>query len=236
MSWKHPSYSFVWIFPAGRGNCAFLRTALNHGFIIDMAEGMDGFDIPRFIAKWFVPDLELYPSNDSDGSKIAQTLLSHAHRDHIEECERLRSGPLHPYLLTCPNDKIQPPGWEDERFNWNRHGNPKGTEDLINIYRSLYHDRHAPLQSIRYEGKRPLRGMEYGLYYLRPPICDWMYAGRSQDNEYGNATSIMFYFRHGEQSILFPGDMTPEGMKRILEERNGSEKRFTRFYESAATV
>ena len=52
---------------------------------------------------------------------------------------------------------------------------------------------------------------------------------RADDNAYGNSTSIMFYLRHGNNSILFPGDMTCEGMKHVLDEAYGVEKRYTVF-------
>ena len=39
----------------------------------------------------------------------------------------------------------------------------------------------------------------------------------------------MFYLRHGSNSILFPGDMTPEGMNRVLEDGKDVEKRYTKF-------
>lgn len=42
----------------------------------------------------------------------------------------------------------------------------------------------------------------------------------------------MFYLRYGINSILFPGDMTPEGMERILDDGEGVEKRYTLFKPS----
>jgi hypothetical protein len=225
MPWKYSNSSFIWIFPVGRGNCAFLRTGLNHGFILDMAEGDDGFDITQFLKTYFVPDLTKYP--DDEGRRIAQALLSHPHEDHIARCDDLGSGVLYPYFLTCPNEKD-----EKEKFNWDRHGNREGTEDLIEAYKSLYKDRNPPLQSLKYDGRMSVPNMEYGLYYVRPPVCDRLHSAKSAVNEYGNATSIMFYYRHGNQTVLFPGDMTPEGMELVLNERAGSEKRYTKFYDT----
>ena len=40
----------------------------------------------------------------------------------------------------------------------------------------------------------------------------------------------MFWYRHGQDTILFPGDMMPEGMKFVLKNLRGTEKRFTSFY------
>ena len=121
MSWKYPHASLIWIFPVGRGNCAFLRTKLNHGFILDMAAGHDGFDIKKFIVQNFLPLLDKYPA-DSE-RRIAQAVLSqHPHRDHIARCGELKDGSkLHPHLVTCPNNKVA-----DEAINWWRVDNPKG--------------------------------------------------------------------------------------------------------------
>jgi hypothetical protein len=226
MAWSLTNASFIWIFPVGRGNCAFLRTGLNHGFILDMGEEGE-FDISEFIKKEFVPDLTKYP--DASGNRIAQAVLSHPHEDHIKNCETLKEQELAPHLITCPNEKT-----ESEKFNWERHGNPKGTEALIETYKSLYAARTPPLQSIKYDGQRSVPNMEYGLYYVRPPVCEELHG--ADTNKYGNATSIMFYFRHGTHSILFPGDMTPEGMKTVLFEKKGAEKRFTRFSGSVTTA
>lgn len=224
MAWKYANSSFVWVFPVGRGNCAFLRTGLNHGFILDMGSEYE-FDISEFVKKWFVPDLTKYP--DANGHRIAQAVLSHPHEDHITNCGVLREEGLYPALLTCPNDKT-----EGERFDWTRHGNPDGTEELIETYKSLYAKRTPPLQSIRYDGTLSLPNLEYGLYYVRPPVCETLHP--SDDNKYGNATSIMLYFRHGGHSILFPGDMTPEGMELVLADK--AEKRYSRFYNTGAAA
>src|SRR5437870_3919456 len=157
--------------------------------------------------------------------RIAQAVLSHPHRDHIQECEHLKDGkPLHPQLLTCPHDKQ--PG---EEVDWDRiKDDREGSVELLQTYRDLFKKRIPPLQTIQYESNRRLTStLEYGLYYLRPPVCDERHPDR--DNEYGNATSIVLYLRHGVNTILFPGDMTPEGMELILDNGEGLEKRFTIF-------
>src|SRR6266478_5037331 len=55
--------------------------------------------------------------------------------------------------------------------------------------------------------------LEYALYYLRPPICHELH--QDNDKKYGNATGTIFYLRHGVNTILFPGDMTPSTNKLI---------------------
>jgi len=221
MGWETSLSSFIWVFPVGRGNCAFLRTALNHGFILDMGGG-DLVDPVDFIRKKFLGKLSKYP--EADGHSIAQAVLSHPHSDHIRQCESLESGDLYPTLLTCPNDKV-----ETERLDWDRIKNPDGDADLTETYKKLYADRQPPLQTIHHKAASSLPNLEYGIYYISPPQCDVLHEAESSANEYGNCTSIMFYFRQGKHTILFPGDMTPEGMEHVLEERSGAQKRFTRF-------
>jgi beta-lactamase superfamily II metal-dependent hydrolase len=219
MPWENSAETHIWIFSVGRGSAAFVRTGLNHGFIIDMACS-DEFNPAEFIEDTFSKKLSKYKDR-----RIAQAILSHPHRDHIQECNALADGkPLHPQLLTCPNDKQT-----GEEVNWNRIKDDRaGWTELLQTYKNLFSKRKPPLQTIEYETNRQLTStLEYGLYYLRPPICDELH--RNDDNQYGNATSIMFYLRHGVNTILFPGDMTPEGMERILDDGEGVEKRFTIF-------
>jgi beta-lactamase superfamily II metal-dependent hydrolase len=219
MAWQDSFSTHIWIFSIGRGSAAFVRTGLNHGFIIDMGCSED-FSPAEFIEDTFKEKLTKYKK-----ATIAQALLSHPHRDHILECDSLGDGkPLHPQLLTCPNDRQG-----GEEMDWSRITDTRtGSAELLQTYRSLFKKRTPPLQTIEYETNRQLATtLEYGLYYLRPAICHALHP--NDDNEYGNATSIMLYLRHGVNSILFPGDMTPEGMERTLDEGKGVEKRFTVF-------
>ncbi len=219
MPWENSAETHLWIFNVGRGNAAFVRTGLNHGFVIDMASS-DEFSPAEFIKETFTKKLSKYKD-----SRIAQALLSHPHRDHIQDCEYLKDGkPLHPKLLTCPHDKQI-----GEEVDWDRFKDDRdGSAELLQTYRDLFKKRTPPLQTILYESNTRLAStLEYGLYYLRPPTCHELHP--EDDNKYGNACSIMLYLRYGVNTILFPGDMTPEGMERILDDGKGVEKRFTIF-------
>lgn len=229
MAWEHSLSTHIWIFAVGRGNAAFVRTGLNQGFIIDMGAS-DDFDPAEFIKKHFVSKLDSY-----DKSAIAQAVLSHPHSDHITKCRELAANrPLYPKFLTCPHDKLgAEQGSSDERLNWSRIKNPEGSAELLTAYKSLYASRQLPLQTIEFNAKRAIPNLEYGVYYARPPICETLH--ESDDNAYGNSTSIMFYLRHGDHSLLFPGDMTPEGMRHILDEEAGVEKRYTVFDSKAVS-
>jgi hypothetical protein len=221
MPWKYPGCSFVWIFPVGRGNCAFIRTRLNHGFILDMAAGANGFEIGKFITKYFVPDLTSYPEKGTP-KRIAQAVLSHPHTDHIARCGELKDGLLDPHLITCPNDRV-----DGERIDWTRLDNPAGGKAVVDQYRSLFAKRTPPLQTIEYEARSTSRELEYGVYYVRPPICAELHP--NNNNHYTNSTSLVFWFRNGRDTILFPGDIMPDGMTHVLANQKGTEKRFTRF-------
>lgn len=213
VSWEYSLATHIWVFNVGRGSAAFVRTGLNQGFILDMGCSSE-FSPAAFLNKHIVPKLDKYQD-----CWIAQAILSHPHKDHIEECSYLQNGTLHPKLLTCPNDKTF-----EEALNWKRIKNPAGSEKLVETYRSLYGGRRPPLQTIQFNSRRTIPNLEYGIFYIQPPQAERLH---TDDNQYGNACSIMFYLRHGNHSILFPGDMTPEGMEHILEERKGVEKRYS---------
>jgi hypothetical protein len=228
VGWDASFDTHIWIFAVGRGNAAFIRTGMNHGFILDM-NAVD-FDVAQFVREKFVPRLDLYaqPNSKEKGRKIAQAILSHPHGDHISQCAELqRDRPLHPALLTCPHDKSPDGGGLDERLNWKRICNRESDAENVRTYQELYRQRTLPLQTIQYVQGRNVPNLEYGIFYIRPPVCEKIHP--NNDNEYGNSTCIMFYLRHGNSSILFPGDMTPQGMGYVLAEREGVEKRYTKF-------
>lgn len=222
MAWNDSLATHIWIFSVGRGNAAFIRTGLNQGFILDM--NATDFDPAAFIKRTFLRKLDSY-----GGNPIAQAILSHPHADHIAQCSELaKEGRLYPTLLTCPHSKNFNDGTpSNEKLNWDRIKNQEKDKPLVETYKGLYEPRSLPLQTIRFDSSRTIPNLEYGIFYNRPPVCETLH--EKDDNAYGNSTSIMFYLRHGNNSILFPGDMTPEGMKNILEETKGVEKRYTVF-------
>ncbi|MBI2556054.1 MAG: hypothetical protein HYW13_01265, partial [Planctomycetes bacterium] len=109
--------------------------------------------------------------------------------------------PFYSSLHTCPHHKTEGSA-KPEAIDWSRIKNPKGAENNIEIYKSLYEKRTLPLQTICYDSPRSIPNLEYGLYYVRPPVVGGIYP--DNDQEYGNGTSIVVFYRYGYHTLLIP--------------------------------
>jgi len=223
--WAQTLQSHIWIFNVGRGLSIFIRTALNQGILYDFGCSED-FSPTKFINEKLLPYLDEYKK-----CKVAQTIISHPHADHISEISCLASidnknSPFYSSLHTCPHDKTEGSA-KPETFDWDRVKNPEGSEDNIKLYKELYDSRTLPLQTISYESSRTVPNLEYGLFYVRPPVIGDIHPKNDQD--YGNGMSLVLFYRHGKHTFLIPGDITPACLKHILDEGDGLEKRYTVF-------
>jgi|YelNatPaOPRAMG01_1025707.scaffolds.fasta_scaffold14527_3 beta-lactamase superfamily II metal-dependent hydrolase len=223
-SWVDSLKSHIWIFNVDRGLCVFIRTGLNQGIMYDFGNS-DDFRPSDFIKEQIIPFLNEYKQN-----KISQTIISHPHIDHISNISCLfepdiKSSPFYAALHTCPHDKTD--SAKPESIDWKRIKNPKGSEDTIKLYRSLYENRQLPLQTICFDSARSIPNLEYGIYYVRPPVVNEIYP--DNDQEYGNGISLVLFYRHGNHTLLIPGDINPKGLNHILDEGEGLEKRYTIF-------
>lgn len=219
--WYETLYAYVWLFNVGRGLCAFIRTPLNQGILIDCGSSED-FSPVDFIKDNIFPRLD-----ECKGRKFAQIVISHPHVDHFSDINLLfpkeaKENILNPYLLTCPHNKSN-----DEALNWKRVENPKETQEIVERYKDTYKERSLPLQTIPFDSPRTVPNLEYGIFYIRPPVCEGIYP--TDNLKYTNSTSLIVYLRYGYHTILFPGDMPSEAMKWILDENKGFEKRYTKF-------
>ncbi|MCZ2080413.1 MAG: hypothetical protein LC130_36055 [Bryobacterales bacterium] len=219
--WSQTFYTYIWVFNTGRGLSVCVRFPHNVGMVYDLGASED-FSPADFIAKNIAPRLDKYENH-----AIAQTFLSHPHTDHILEIEAIQQGkPLSPKLITCPNDKVY-----EEAIDFRRLANGNN-EQLLAAYRRTYEKRQPPLQTIKApEVGSPYRAnvpdVEYGLYYLRPPLVHALHP--SNDHHYGNGISLVVYIRHGRSTVLLTGDITPDVFREVLKGRAGVEKRFTYF-------
>lgn len=231
-SWAQTFQSHIWIFNVGRGLSIFIRTALNQGIMYDFGCSQD-FSPTNFLAKNILPHLDEYKK-----CKVAQTVVSHPHADHIAEINCLtpkdgKNSPFYSSLHTCPHDKTEGSA-KPEAIDWERIKNPGGSEDNIKLYKERYASRTLPLQTICYESSRSVPNLEYGLFYIRPPVVNEIHD--SNDQDYGNGLSLLLFYRHGIHTILIPGDITPDSLKHILDGGKGLEKRYTIFDRQKSSV
>jgi len=234
--WAASLQTLVWAFNVERGLAVFIRTPLNQGIRFDYGKSQE-FDPSEFIQEALLPHLSHYKGdeNRSEVNKIAQTILSHPHADHIAGIGRIPVGTddeqaLRSALHTCPHDKNPEPNLPDERLDWQRVGGAGSDDELLDRYKALYKNRNLPLQTIKYEpppGLATVPNLEYAIYYFRPPKVAVEYP--NDDQEYINGCSIVLYYRHGSHTLLIPADINPSILKYILNDDAGTEKRCTRF-------
>lgn len=225
--WYETLYTYIWLFNTGRGLSVMLRLPHNVGILYDLGRSEE-FSPTGFIAKNIAPNLRKYKETVS----IAQCILSHPHVDHIAEIEAVHDGEskprLYPSLLTCPNDKNDQD--DDLKVDFARIRRDDNA-DFIDKYRSAYRQRQLPLRTIEsHNANTP--NVEYGIYYAAPGLVGELYP--EDDHLYTNGLSIVLYLRHGNQSILIPGDVTPEVMAAIIADNQRIEKRYTYFWEAEA--
>jgi hypothetical protein len=221
-AWVTSQKSHVWIFNVGRGLAIFIRTPQNHGIIYDFGSSKD-FKPTEFLQENIIPHLGNY-----NNCKLAQTIISHPHYDHLSDIEFIvnpeNKHDFHSCLHTCPHDKTGGSA-EPEAIDWGRINNPEGVKSTVDIYKSLYAERSLPLQTIQYYSDISIPNLEYGLFYVRPPVVDHLFP--SDDQEYTNGLSLVVYYRHGHHTLLIPGDINPDTFKHLLDECEGHEKRYT---------
>lgn len=214
-AWSKSTDTYIWLFNVGRGLSVFIRTPNNQGILYDLGSS-DEFSPLDFITKNILPHLSMY-KNNGNSHQIAQVVISHPHADHIKEIDKLKG--LSMGLLTCPHDKSP-----EEAFDFETIDDHKN----LDIYKELYKDRTLPLQTIHYTSQyRTIIQAEYGIYYIRPPKVKEIHS--DSYHKYGNGCSILLYYKYGPNTILIPGDLTPECMQHILDEKEGTEKRYSVF-------
>jgi len=220
LQWFETLYTYAWIFNTGRGLSVCIRLPHNVGLIYDLGCSPE-FSPARFIADHIAPRLSSYRDNS-----IAQCILSHPHADHIQEINAVighndESPPLCPNLLTCPNDKDPATAVDFSRIE------NEDNRTLIEAYRQSYAKRCLPLQTIGTKVSCRVPNVEYGIYYMLPPAVDGVHVG--DDQKYCNGLSIVLYLRHGHQTLLIPGDITPEVFTEVIWGSKRVEKRYTYF-------
>lgn len=225
--WSQTFHLYVWIFNTGRGLSVCVRFPHNIGLLYDLGAS-DDFSPAQFVRKNIASKLTKYKD-----CSVAQTVISHPHADHILEIEAIHAGTsLCPALITCPNDRDPEGGVSQEKVDFQRLKNGTNTE-LLDAYRHSYSTRRPPLQTLQAPDRSSSlyshvpTDVEYGLYYLRPPLVSQVHP--SSDQDYGNGLSLVLYLRFGRQTLLLTGDITPDVFRLVLAGKGGVEKRYTYF-------
>jgi len=223
--WKNSSKTSVFVFNVGRGLAVFIRTPSNHGIIYDLGSS-DDFKPSDFLKEHILPHLSKFEDKQNEKRALMQRIISHPHLDHISEIEILETPTFDAGLHTCPHDKDKINASEcSENINWSRINNPGNQKDKIEIYKSLYAKRNPPLQTPKMPTSVTQEFVESGLYYLRPTKVDKIFP--SEDQEYTNGISLVYYYKHAQNTILIPGDINPDAFRVLLNDYPGSEKRYS---------
>lgn len=221
--WSRSKKTFVLVFNVERGLSIFIRLPNNRAIIYDLGCS-ETFSPSNFIKEHIISYI----------TYIDQLIVSHPHKDHYQEAEKMLEMLAHAdkpiQLITMPHFEI---GY-DEALNEKRLMAMKA--DDKSLYRSIYGVRKPPLQTIDYHKNKTLlinsADIECGIFYMRPPKVEEQHP--TSDQDYGNGTSICFYLRHDKHAIWIPGDVTPNVLPHILEKSNAVERRFSILGEKAS--
>jgi len=236
--WHETLYTYVWVFKVGRGFAACIRLPQNIGFLYDMGAS-DDFSPRKFVEDNIFPKLTKFKDANQVKRQVAQLIFSHPHGDHITEIAGSNKSTsdqdsfIDAALVTCPHDKEYSEEltgkYKDEKTDFSRINNPDSQADLIKKYKAMIKGRCLPLQTISSKDAS-IPNVEYGIFYVRPPVCDDFY--QKDDQKYSNSISLVFYYRHGNQNILIPGDITPDIFEKVLDCDGDVERRYTNFNSS----
>lgn len=206
-AWKGTLFAHVFIFNVGRGLSVFMKLPNGYGMLYDLGS-CEEFSPVDFVNEHFVPHLVRH-----NGCALAQCFMSHPHHDHIAEVDALLDEAdderrIYPHLLTCPNDRD-----DAERVDWGRIERDDN-QDIINKYKASFAGRKPPLQTIYSGVSCPVPNLEYGFSYMTPEDVSAMHEGSDQD--YVNGLSLVAFLRFGKQTIVVPGDITPDVFREVL--------------------
>ena len=233
-TWEQTLYTYIWIFNIGRGFASFIRLPQNIAFMVDMGSS-DDFSPRNFIEKNLIKRLNKFTDTFGIKKQIAQLIISHPHADHISEISTIKNDQqensfIDAALITCPHNKKYEDDlatkYKDEKTDLSRITNQHNQKWLIDKYLAMIEKRNLPLQTISAKDIT-VPNVEYGIYYVRPPVCDEIH--KNDDQKYSNSISLVFYYRHGNQNILIPGDITPEAFEKVLSCDADVERRYTNF-------
>jgi beta-lactamase superfamily II metal-dependent hydrolase len=208
----------IWILNIERGLSLLIKTHHNDIIIYDLGSNEELSPLELFEEK------KLFSELNKRDRLIDQVIISHPHSDHISDLNDANTSFIrdNAELVTCQNDKDE--GQKlGHKINFDRINNQSSAVLKVNNYKSLYEKRNLPLVTFVNPNKSIIPNLKIGYYYITHNQADNLF--KNDDQKYTNSLSIVLLLRHGKNSILIPGDITPEAMDLIL--ADNCEKRFT---------
>lgn len=180
----------------------------NRNVVIDLGKSSDFSPVNDFLLPLFRKrerdNNPLEPKPKQECYTINQLIISHPHKDHLNDIQDFDKY-FNPILLTTPNAKDTD---SELNINWS-HINTPDDEDVLYL-KNMMTNRNPPLAVTD--------PYKMTLAYLYPKAVE---DDATLDSEsYTNNVSLAVYI-NDRYSILFPGDLQKEGMKALL---NGTTK------------
>lgn len=207
--------TLIFIFKVERGLAVFMILPNKHAVVYDLGSSNE-FSPAEYVGNKLIKYIV----------EVDQLLVSHPHKDHYSDAQAymamLNKNDKKPTLITMPHFRNKEEGLSEQRFS-------KTSDEDMKLYKSIYGERKPPLLAISYPDKvmDTLKGMniEVALYYMRPPMITKLL--EYDDQHYANGTSLCFYYRHNNNAILIPGDVTPEVFDKIIKGHDSVRRAFS---------
>jgi len=182
--------------------------------MIDLGAGSNFSPVDNFL----IPLAKIRNFKKTDNKRnigkyeINQLFLSHLDNDHISDFTKFMDI-FYPIFLTCPNDNNKPDfnGQKQSelfKINTDLYGEENDVKKLV-----LTHMReersprmaNTPLVSI---------SENISLFFIKPKECELVEELRVN---YANNISLILFIELNGKSILFPGDILPDGMSYLIQ-------------------
>jgi beta-lactamase superfamily II metal-dependent hydrolase len=213
IDWQKNKELHIWIFNVERGFSAFIRTPHNLSIMVDCGCTVDFHPFRDFIKPKLIPFLDLHtekhvlPGKNYRPSRLAQLIVSHPHIDHFREFQNIKNV-CNPFLLTTPHSNPDPKADTEEHVNWDLVKNPEGSDEALEFLKQDINKRDPPLRTILITKDIHVPGFSYNIFYNKAKQIEKMLPKEN----YGNNLSLLVHITMGNNSILFPGDIMPDGL------------------------
>jgi hypothetical protein len=179
--------------------------------MIDCGCSEDFNPFADFIKPKLLPFVDFYNEQGYNrSSELAQLIISHPHIDHFTEFMNIMQE-CYPFLLTTPHSN--PKADTNEHVNWDLVKNPEGSEKQIEFLKEEINRRKPPLKTITITGDVIVPGFSYDIFYIKATEIERTLSTKN----YGNNLSLLVHIKMGNNSILFTGDIMPDGLTYLIE-------------------